>query len=271
MLGPWSETMTISTSAGSPARPSSASRTAVVTSIVFASASLTMDTPTLGLPFVREMLFGAAAPRLTSATSPRRTGPASDIPTTRPSRSSMELKVCVVLARTACPPSKIAPAGRLTLLSLRADDIWNSETPFAASLSASTVICTRRSISPVAWTCRIPSTSESAGRTLDSTIPCRSAASRSEMTLNWMTGNWSGLKRPTVGSSTPLTNEISFTTEAMWVSAAAMSVPYLKVASTSELPSKVVVWTDSNPAVPEIARSIGAVTSRTMASGFADG
>ena len=69
MLGPWSETMTISTSAGSPVRPSSASRTAVVTSIVFASASLTMDTPTLGLPFVREMLFGAAAPRLTPATS----------------------------------------------------------------------------------------------------------------------------------------------------------------------------------------------------------
>ena len=123
MLGPWSDTMTISTSDGSPFSPSSASRTADVTSIVFASASLTMDTPTLGLPLVREMLFGAAAPRLTSAMSPRRTGPDSDMPTTRPLRSSMESNVCVVLARTACPPSKMAPAGRLTLFSLRADEI----------------------------------------------------------------------------------------------------------------------------------------------------
>ena len=171
MLGPWSETMTMSTSGGSPRTPSSASLTAPVTSIVLASASLMMETPTLGLPFVREMLAGAAAPMLTSATSPRRTGPESDTPTTRPSRSSIESSVCVVLASTARPPSNIAPAGRLTLLSLRAVEISNSETPSASILAGSAAIWTRRSTSPATWVWRTPSMSESAGSMRDWTIP----------------------------------------------------------------------------------------------------
>ena len=171
MLGPWSETMTMSTSGGSPCSPSSASLTASVTSIVLASASLMMETPTLGFPFVREMLAGAAAPILTSATSPSSTGPESDTPTTRPSRSSIDSSVCVVLASTACPPSMMAPAGRLTLLSLRAVAISNSETPSASILAGSAAIWTRRSTSPVTWVWRTPSMSESAGSMRDWTIP----------------------------------------------------------------------------------------------------
>ena len=61
MIGPSSETITTSTPAGNSPTSSSASSTAVVTSIVFASGSLIMDTPMLGLPLVRDMLV--AVPR----------------------------------------------------------------------------------------------------------------------------------------------------------------------------------------------------------------
>ena len=138
----------------------------------------------------------------------------------------MESSVCVVFASTACPPSKMAPAGRLTLLSLRADEISNIETPSASILPGSALISTRRSTSPVTSIWRTPSTSDSAGNTRDWTIPCNSAASLSEITLNCMTGNWSGLNRPTDGSSTPGANDMSFTAAETCASAAAMSVPY---------------------------------------------
>ena len=125
--------------------PSTASRTAVVTSIVFASGVFTTDTLTLRWPFVREMLVGAPAPRLTSATSRRRTGPDADAPTTRSSISSTEPKACVVLATTARPPSNTRPAGSDRLFSLSAAATRASGMPFAASLSGSTVTATRRS------------------------------------------------------------------------------------------------------------------------------
>ena len=54
-------------------------------------------------------------------------------------------------------------------------------------------------------------------------------------------------------------------------SASAMSVPNLKLARTRERSSNDTDWTLSSPSTLEIAFSIGADTSRTTASGLADG
>ena len=58
---------------------------------------------------------------------------------------------------------------------------------------------------------------------------------------------------------------------AMARSASAMSVPISKFARTRERFSSEVDWMSDTPSTPEIARSIGAVTSRTTAFGFAEG
>ena len=168
--------------------PSRASLTAVVTSSVLASGFLETATPMPGLPLVREMLLGLPGPNVTSATSDSRTGPDSDTPTTRSFTSWTESSVCVVLAMTARPPSKTRPAGRVRLFSLRAAEIWKRETPFAASLSESATTWTFCSTSPLSTTRITPSTSETAGRMRDCTMPWTSYKSLSETTLNCMTG-----------------------------------------------------------------------------------
>ena len=271
MSGPWSDTITMPMSGGSPVMPLMASRTADVTSIVFASGVFTTDTLTLRWPFVREILVGAPTPKLTSATSRRRTGPDADAPTTRSSISWTEPKACVVLAITARPPSSIRPAGSDRLFSLRAADTWSSDSPFDASLSGSTLTATRRSISPAVRTRRMPSTSEIAGRTRDWTTRWISATSRSETTLNCMTGISLGFSLPTAGSPTPAGKVTPFTAALTSLSAPAISVPNTNVASTRELPSFVIDSTVSRPSIPVMARSTGAVTARRTASGPADG
>ena len=271
MSGPWSDTMTISTSAGSPVRPSSASRTSSDTSTVFASASFRTDTLMLGLPLVCDMDVGLPAPRLTFATSLRRMGPNSDAPTIRFAISSTEASVWMVLAGTACPPSKMRPAGMLRLFSLRAAETWNRDTPLAAILCGSTATWTRRSTSPVTWICRMPGMSEITGSTSACTSFAISACSLSAITLNCIMGSSLGLKRPTVGRPTPAGKSMLATAVATSASAAAMSVPNTKVARIMELPSNVLDCTVSRPAMPDMAVSIGSVTSRTTASGFADG
>ena len=125
------------TSDGSPATPSRTSLIAVVTSSVLASGFLETATPIPGLPLVREILLGLPLPRVTSATSDSRTTPDSEAPTTRSLTSWTESNVWVVLAMTACVPSKTTPAGSVRLFSLRAAAIWKREIPVDASLSTS--------------------------------------------------------------------------------------------------------------------------------------
>ena len=185
--------------------------------------------------------------------------------------SSIESSVWVVLAITAWEPSNTRPAGRVRLFSLSAAEIWNSEIPFAAILSASATIRTLRSTSPVSEMFWTPSIPEISGRTRDSTMSWTSYRSRSETTLNWMTGNSSGLNRPTFGSSAPEGIGTSFTAAAMALSASAMSVPYLNVAKMAALPSRDVDLMVSNPGVPSMALSMGSVNWRTTASGSAEG
>ena len=240
MSGPWSETTMISTSGGRPSSRSSASRTAVVTSMVLTSASLRIDTLMPGLPLVREMLVGMPSLRLTSATSPNLTGPLSGAATTRSSISCNESKVWVVLTRTAWPLSKTRPAGSVRLFSLRAEATWDRETPLSTRLSGLTATRTCRSTSPATCTCITPSISDSAGRMRERTTLRTPATPRSETTPNCITGIWPGLKRPTVGSWTPSTKGMPFIAAATSLSARTMSVPNSKVRITMELPSKVV-------------------------------
>ena len=117
----------------------------------------------------------------------------------------------------------------------------------------------------------MPSMSEIAGRTRDRTMSWVSAMSRSDTTLNCMTGISVGLNRPTAGSSAPAGKTTSFTAALTWPSAAGISVPNLKVASTRELPSVVLDPMASRPSIPTRARSTGAVTSPKTASGPAAG
>ena len=120
--GPWSVTTITSTSSGMPSRLARTSLTAVVTSTVLASGSLDTLTERPGLPLVREMLEVRPEPNVTSATSESRTEPVSFTPTTRSRRSSTDSREWVVFAITACVPSKSRPAGRVTLLSRRAEE-----------------------------------------------------------------------------------------------------------------------------------------------------
>ena len=215
----------ISMSWGSSGMFSRASLTAVVTSTVLASGFLEMDTPMPGLPFVRVMLPGAPSPTLTFATSERRTGPNGDAPTMRFSTSCTESSVWVVLAITACEPSNRSPAGSVRLFSLMAPATWNMEMPLAAILSASTMTRTLRSTVPFSETSPIPSMPDSSGTMRDWTIACVSGNSRSETTLKKMTGNSSGLKRPTSGSPAPAGKTMPLTAASMAAWASAMSVP----------------------------------------------
>ena len=119
--GPWSATTMRLTSSGMPSMFSSRSLTAVVTSRVLASAPFRTETARPGWPLVREMLDGRPCPRLTVATSERRTRPDGPFPTTRLLSSSTESREWVVLAMTACLPSNSSPAGRVRLFS------WSTE------------------------------------------------------------------------------------------------------------------------------------------------
>ena len=271
MSGPWSVTTMISTSSGMPPMEARVSLTAVVTSRVFASAFLETLTERPGLPLVRDMLEGRPAPNDTSATSESRTGPDSLTPTTSPRSSSTESSVCVVFAITARCPSKSSPAGSVTLFSRRAASIWKMVTPLAAILSRSAATLTLRSTSPISWTCITPSISSISGMISSFTSSCTSGSGLSDTMPSWITGKASGVKRPTVGSSTEAGNATPFSAFSTWASAAAMSVPYRKVAKTADLPSDEVDWTVSRPSAPAIARSIGPVTSRATASGSAEG
>ena len=130
--GPWSVTTMTSTSSGMPSRLARTSLTPLVTSTVLASGSLDTLTERPGLPLVRDMLEVRPAPNVTSATSESRTGPVSVTPTptpplrftptTRFRKSSTDSREWVVFAITACVPSKSSPAGRVTLLSRRAEE-----------------------------------------------------------------------------------------------------------------------------------------------------
>ena len=205
--------------------PSSASLTAVVTSTVLASGCLVMETPMPGLPFVRSMLSGTPLPKVTVATSARRTTPAAEPPTMRSSISSTDSSVWVVLAMTACEPSKMTPAGSVRLFSLNAPATWNRGMLLAAILSASTVMRTLRSTVPARATSITPSSPEISGTMRDCTISCISGRGLSDMTLNWITGKSSGLKRPTSGSCTLSGKATPPTAASMAACASAMSVP----------------------------------------------
>ena len=97
------------------------------------------------------------------------------------------------------------------------------------------------------------------------------ATPRSETIPRLITGMFSGLNRLTSGSSTPSAKATAARAASTSLWATAMSVPYSKDARTTELPSKLVDWTDSSPPNGLTARSMGAVTSRTTASGSAPG
>ena len=91
------------------------------------------------------------------------------------------------------------------------------------------------------------------------------------MTLSCSTGNSSGLMRATMGSLTPLGNASPVTLELMMFSTSAMSVPNSNDARMIDRFSVDIDCIVSSPSTPAIAPSMGSVTSRTTASGFADG
>ena len=77
--------------------------------------------------------------------------------------------------------------------------------------------------------------------------------------------------RPTIGSCTPSGNETRPTLEEIVLSASSMSTPNSNSASTRDRFSDETDCTPSIPFTPDMAASIGAVTSRATASGLADG
>ena len=143
--------------------------------------------------------------------------------------------------------------------------------PLRSSFSGSTVTSTWLSTSPATSTLNTPSTELIAGSIDDSSICCSSSMLRSPTMLNWSTGNESGLIRLTLGVSTVAGSRTLFRFDVMVLSASSMSVPYLKLASIIERFSDDIDWIVSSPSTPEIVPSIGAVTSRTTASGLAEG
>ena len=172
---------------------------------------------------------------------------------------------------SAWPPSVIVPPGSVMLFSRSVRETWNSETPFSIILSWSTVTITRRFTPPVTSTPNTPSTSEMAGRILDSSISCTSTMSRSPTTLIWSTGKVSGLIRATIGEPTPSGNRTPLTLELTTFSASAMSVPKTKLAMTIDRFSVETDRMESIPSIPLMAFSMGAVTSSATASGLAEG
>ena len=54
-------------------------------------------------------------------------------------------------------------------------------------------------------------------------------------------------------------------------SASSISIPNVKLIMTTERFSEETLWIPSTPSTPKMAFSIGSVTSRTTASGLADG
>ena len=95
----------------------------------------------------------------------------------------------------------------------------------AAILCGSTVTRTLRSTVPVSETSITPSRAETSGTMRDRTISCRSDRGLSDMTLNWMTGKSSGLKRPMSGSRTPSGKATPPTAASMAACASTMFAP----------------------------------------------
>ena len=184
---------------------------------------------------------------------------------------------------SSLPPLEITPPGRVMLFSRSACDTWNSDTPFSDAFSRSTDTSALRSTSPDTSTPNTPSTADISGTIRDSTMRCSSATLRlcsaslragsrpPSITLSCSTGNSSGLMRATIGSLTPLGNATPLTLELTTFSALAMSVPNSNDARMIDRFSVEIDCIVSRPSTPEIAFSMGAVTSRATASGFADG
>ncbi len=168
-------------------------------------------------------------------------------------------------------PSETTPPGSVILFSLSACEIWKRDTPFSDTLSRSTSTSALRSTSPVTSTPNTPSMPDISGSIFDSTIFCISAMSPLPMTLSCSTGNSSGLMRATIGELTPFGKAIPLMLELMTFSTSAMSVPN---SNEARIIDRFSVETDcivSRPSTPAMAFSIGSVTSRTTASGLADG
>ena len=177
----------------------------------------------------------------------------------------------VVLIGSSLPPFEITPPGSVMLFSRSACEIWNSDTPFSDAFSRSTDTSALRSTPPETSTPKTPSTADISGTIRDSTMRCSSATSPPLMTLSCSTGNSSGLMRATIGSLTPPGNEIPPTFELMTFSALDMSVPNSNEARMIDRFSVEIDCIASRPSTPVMAASMGSVTSRTTASGLADG
>ena len=127
------------------------------------------------------------------------------------------------------------------------------------------------SILPATSTLNTPSTRSIAGSIRSSTIRCSEGTSLSPTMLSCSTGKVSLLIRVMIESSTPSGNLMDATLPSIVLSASSMSSPNSNVAMTRERFSEDVDLISFKPAMPEIEFSMGSETSRSTASGLADG